>query len=63
MNVGNKEKVRTKIDKNIREKAKKIKRNNLIIIIAIILTVIAIYFVYITKHFLDTIFHIKYFHQ
>ena len=46
MNTNIKEKARTRIDKNIKEKAKKIKRSNLVIIIVTIITVIAIYYSY-----------------
>ena len=45
MNSSSKDKVK-KIDKNIKEKAKSIRRNNLIILIVIIITAIAIYFSY-----------------
>ena len=45
MNSNSKDKVK-KIDKNIKEKAKSIRRNNLIILIVIIITAIAIYFSY-----------------
>ena len=46
MTSSNKEKVRTRIDKNIKQKAKNIKRGNLIILIVTIITAIAIYFSY-----------------
>ena len=46
MNTGNQEKVRTRIDKNIKDKAKRIKRSNFFIIIVTIITIIAIYYSY-----------------
>ncbi len=46
MNSKNKEKIRTKIDKNIKEKAKKIKRSNLFILIVTVITAVAIYYAY-----------------
>ncbi len=46
MNTNSKEKVRMRLDKNIKEEAKKIKRSNLVIIIVIIITIIAIYYSY-----------------
>ena len=46
MNTNSKEKVKTKIDNTLKEKAKKIKRSNLVIIIVMAITVIAIYYSY-----------------
>ncbi len=46
MTSNHKEKVRKRIDKNIKEKARKIKINNFIIIIAMIITATAIYYSY-----------------
>ena len=46
MNTNNKEKVKTRIDKNIKEKAKQIKRSNLAIFVATIMMAIAIYYAY-----------------
>ena len=46
MTSGNKEKIKTKIDKNIKEKARKIRRSNLFIIIVTIIIAIAIYYSY-----------------
>ena len=46
MTASSKEKVKTRIDKNLKEKAKKIKRGNLIIILVTIIVIIAIYYSY-----------------
>ncbi len=46
LNVNNKEKVKNKMDRNIKERAKEIKRSNFIIFIVTIITVIAIYLAY-----------------
>ena len=46
MTPNNKEKIKNRIDKNIKDKAKKIKRSNLIIIAVTIVTAIVIYFSY-----------------
>ena len=46
MNSNNKEKIKTKIDKNIKERAKKIKISNLIIFIVTIIMAITIYYSY-----------------
>ena len=46
MQTNNKEKVKSKIDKTIKERAKRIKRSNLLIILVTIVTIIAIYYSY-----------------
>ncbi len=46
MDKKNQEKVKSSIDKNIREKAKQIRRSNFFIVIVTIITVIAIYYAY-----------------
>ncbi len=46
MHTTNKEKIKTRIDKTIKERAKKIRRSNLVIILVTIITIIAIYYSY-----------------
>ena len=46
MNLSSKEKAKLKIDKNIRETSKKIRRSNLFIFIMIIITIIGVYYAY-----------------